>query len=131
MNCPTGARPEIRVSVLICRKGRGISGTVWGKFGGAPPWKIGKANRATGSQLTTCAVRSPPWLWCAVRLLRVEARLRISRETSGHRHAALVAVGVRMVTGDGDRHVGVGCRHPRSGPALDGRYRQLILGGRR
>lgn len=47
---------------------------MWGRFGGAPPWKVGNAKRSKGSQLTTCAARSPPRLWCAVRLLRVEAR---------------------------------------------------------
>ena len=131
MNCPTTSRPEIRVSVLICRKGRGISGTVWGKFGGAPPWKIGKANRAQGLAVDDVRGALPAAALVRGSPFARRSALRISRETSGHRHAALVAVGVRMVTGDGDRHVGVRCRHPRSGPVLDGRYRQLILGGRR
>jgi hypothetical protein len=47
------------------------------------------------------------------------------RTNRGRRNAALVAIGVRMVSGDCDRRVGVGCRRPRSGPSEQDRLVQV------
>jgi hypothetical protein len=108
MNCPTAARPETRMSVLVWRRRTRDFRHPVGKFGRFTA-EVRKADRPKRSKCWTARAAGYT-LDARLAFCTSKPCFFLRRTNRGRRNAALVAVVVRMVTGDGDRRVAVGCR---------------------